>query len=191
MDIDLDLKTDFDPLEIFDEAIRASMVKNQDLVKHNVGVYFQTIPVDAMTGLAAIPYKDAERLNYFKIDFLHLSLLDYFETKEEIRILLSKDPDWNLLQNLEVVKKLFQVHNHFDLLQQVQPNDVETLADVIAMLRPRKRRLLKNYLRDRKKVRPFLYRQDDEDKSSFKKGHAIAYSLNVVLQLHLIKAGIM
>ncbi len=191
MDIDLDLKTDFDPLEIFKGATRASMVKNQDLVKHNVGVYFQTIPVDAMTGLAAIPYKDAERLNYFKIDFLHLSLLDYFESKEEIKILLNKDPDWKLLQNPEVVKKLFQVHNHFDLLQQVQPNDVETLADVIAMLRPRKRGLLKNYLRDRKKVRPFLYRQDDEDKSSFKKGHAIAYSLNVVLQLHLIKAGIM
>ena len=190
MDIDLDLKTDFDPLEIFKEATRASMVKNQDLIKHNVGIYFQTIPVDAMTGLAAIPYKDAERLNYFKIDFLHLSLLDYFESKEEIKILLNKDPDWKLLQNPEVVKKLFQVHNHFDLLQQVQPSDVETLADVIAMLRPRKRGLLKNYLRDRKKVRPFLYRQDDEDKSSFKKGHAIAYSLNVVLQLHLIKGGI-
>ena len=39
MDIDLDLKTDFDPKEIFD-VVRASMVKDNDLVKHNVGVYF-------------------------------------------------------------------------------------------------------------------------------------------------------
>ena len=92
MDIDLDLKTDFDPLELFD-AVRASMIKNDDLIKHNVGVYFQSIPVDSMTGLAAIPYKQAEEEGYFKIDFLHLSLLDVFDSKEEIRELLKLEPE--------------------------------------------------------------------------------------------------
>jgi len=66
MDIDLDLKTDFDPLDLFD-VVRASMVKNDKLAKHNVGVYFQSIPVDSMTGLAAIPYQQAEEAGYLKL----------------------------------------------------------------------------------------------------------------------------
>ena len=45
MDVDIDLATDFDPLDHF-KAIRASMVKNGKLIKHNAGVYFQHIPVD-------------------------------------------------------------------------------------------------------------------------------------------------
>lgn len=191
MDIDLDLKTDFDPLEVFDEAIRASMVKNNELVKHNVGVYFQSIPVDSMTGFAAIPYEQAEEVGYFKIDFLHLSLLDVFETKEEIRELLKLEPDWSLLMRRDVVEKLFQIHRQYDLVSKIGPKSVQELADVLAMMRPGKRILLEKYLKDKEAIRPLLYRQARDDKSSFKKSHSIAYALNIVLQLHLVKGGIL
>ena len=189
MDIDLDLKTDFDPLEIF-EAIRASMVKNNDLVKHNVGVYFQSIPIDKLTGLAAIPYKQAEEEGYFKIDFLHLSLLDVFETKEEIRELLKLEPDWSLLKQSDVVSKLFQIGKQYNLVSNLAPKSVQELADCIALMRPGKRHLVDAYLKDKTLIRDELYRKPDDDKYYFKRGHAISYALNIVLQLHLIKGGV-
>ena len=82
MDIDLDLKTDFDPLDVFD-AVRASMVKNNDLVKHNVGVYFQSIPVDPMTGLAAIPYEQAEEVGYSRLIFCTFHYLTCLNQKQK------------------------------------------------------------------------------------------------------------
>ncbi len=191
MDVDIDFKTDFDPIDYFKEAIRASMVKNGELVKHPAGAYFQSIPVDSITTLSAIPYDKAEEIGYFKIDFLHLSLLDYFDNKQQIRALLKKDPDWSLLQDPSVVAKLFQIHRHYNLLSQVKPKSVEELADCIALIRPGKRALLQSYLKDPSKIRPFIYRQDADDKSAFRKSHSIAYALTIVLQLHLIKAGIM
>jgi DNA polymerase III alpha subunit len=191
MDIDLDLKTDFDPLKIFPEAVRASMIKNNDLIKHNVGVYFQAIPKDKMTGLAAIPYDKAEEEGYFKIDFLHLSLLDDFGSKQEIRDLLDIEPDWNLLQKEEVVEKLFQIRRQFTLVSKLAPKSVIELADCIALMRPGKRHLVDAYLKDKTLIREELYKKPEDGKYYFKKGHAISYALNIVLQLHLIKGGVL
>jgi hypothetical protein len=190
MDVDIDLKTDFDPLTYFSEAVRASMVKNGELVKHPAGAYFQSIPVDPVTGLAAIPFEPAEQLGYFKIDFLHLSTLDYFDNKEQIRKLLKREPNWDLLQDPNVVSKLFQIHKHYRLLAEVKPRSVQALADCIALIRPGKRHLLSAYKKAPDVVRKELYRKQDEG-YSFKKSHAIAYAMTIVLQLHLANAGIL
>ena len=191
MDIDLDLKSDFDPLELFDEAIRASMVKDNKLIKHNVGVYFQSIAVDPVTGFAAIPYEQAEEVGYFKIDFLHLSLLDVFGSKHEIRELLKREPDWSLLMRPDIVPKLFQISKQYDLVSRLAPKSVIELADCIALMRPGKRHLVDAYLKEKTLIRQELYRKPDDGKYYFKKGHAISYALNIVLQLHLIKGGIL
>lgn len=190
-DIDIDLRTDFDPLKYFKDAVRASMVKDSQLTKHPAGAYFQPMPVDKVTGLAAIPYEQAEEMGYFKVDFLHLSLLDCFDNKDQIRTLLKQEPDWSLLEDSDVVEKLFQIHRHYDLISQVKPRSVQELADCIALIRPGKRQFLQAYLKDREKIRPFLYRQGNEDKSAFRVSHSIAYALNIVLQLHLVKGGIL
>jgi DNA polymerase III alpha subunit len=187
MDIDLDFKTTFDPTVVIKQAVPASMVKKNELVKHNCGYYLQEIPRDGVTGFAAIPYEEAETLGYFKIDFLHLSLLDSFTSKDEMRELMKVPPDWSLLLDEKSVEKLFQLAKHYDLLQRVRPTSVIELADCVALIRPAKRQLLNDYLRNKTKTRPLLYRQGTDDKSSFKRAHAIAYSLTIVLQLHLIK----
>lgn len=191
MDIDIDFKSDFDPLDYFDEAVRASMVKKGDLSKHPVGAYFQNMPKDKITGLAAIPYEQAEELGYFKIDFLHLSILDNFENKNEIRALVKVEPDWSLLQNEEVVSKLFQIHRHFKVLDQIKPTSVQELADAISLIRPAKRQLLYAYTKNKELIRQELYKRPDDDQYYFKKSHAISYALTIVLQLHLIKGGVM
>lgn len=188
MDIDIDFSSTFDPRQLMKQAIPASMVKNGQLVKHPCGHYFQTIPVDSHTGLAAIPYEEAEVLGYFKIDFLHLSLLDKFKSKEEIRQLMSKEPNWSLLQNPEHVAKLFQIHKNEKLLRQVKPSSVQELADCIALIRPGKRHLLDQYLRDKSRTRTQLYAKE-ENGYSFKRSHALSYAFTIVLQLHLISRG--
>lgn len=191
MDIDIDTPTAFDPASLFKEAIAASMVRNGELVKHPCGHYFQNISVDPETNLAAIPYEEAENLGYFKIDFLHLSILDFVESKQQLRTLIHKEPNWDLLCDKKVVSKLFQLHRHYDIISKIKPRSVNELADVIALIRPNKRHLLTDYLQDRVKVSPLLYRQKDDDKSSFKRSHAIAYALTVVLQLHLIEQNLL
>lgn len=191
MDIDIDLPSDFDPLEHFDTAIRASMVKDGIIKKHPVGVYFQHMAEDKISGLSAIPYEEAEELGFLKIDFLHLTLLDHFGSKEEIQQLLKVEPDWLLLQRPDVVRRLFQIHQHFDVIARVRPQSVQELADCIALIRPAKRGLLEPYLKDKEAVRPHLYTKPENDRYYFKHGHAIAYALNIVLQLHLIKGGLL
>ena len=190
MDIDIDFPTDFDPLDYFDQAVRASMVKNDKLTKHPCGAYLQNIPVDNISGLSAIPHNEAEELGYFKVDFLHLSLLDNFDTKDQIRKLAQIEPDWNLLQDEDIVGKLFQIHRHYNILAKVKPTSVQELADCISLIRPGKRQLLEPYTKDKNAIRQELYRNPGDDQYYFKKSHAIAYALTIVLQLHLIKGGI-
>lgn len=188
MDIDIDFQTTFDPRRIMRQAVAASMVKNNDLVKHPCGHYFQAIPVDKYTDLAAIPYEEAEALGYFKIDFLHLSTLDNFKSKDEIRRLLTVEPDWSLLHDPEVVAKLFQISKHHALILKIKPQTVQELADCIALIRPGKRHLIDQYPRNKDAVRKELYRKT-EDGYAFKRSHAISYALTIVLQLHLIARG--
>ena len=140
--------------------------------------------------MAAIPYGEAEKLGYLKIDFLHLGLLNNFTSRGEIDALVNAEPNWGLLTIAEHQKKLFQLAKHGDVLDVVKPKNIETLADVLALIRPGKKQLLKLYMAQRESTRKMLYAAD-ESGYSFKKSHAIAYALNVVLQLHLIEAGLL
>lgn len=189
MDIDIDLRTDFDPRTIMKQAIPASMVKNDELSKHPCGHYLQTMPVDSHTGLAAIPHKEAEQFGFFKFDFLHLSVLDHFSSKQEIRKLINEEPDWDLLLDEEQVAKLFQISKHPDLIAKLKPRSIVELADAIALVRPGKRHLIPAYIRgDKKSAKAELYTKT-EDSYSYKRGHAISYALTIILQLHLIAQG--
>lgn len=195
MDVDLDCQTSFNPKTIFPQITRASVLnKKKELIPHACGVYFQPIPTDPISNLAAIPYEQAEELGYEKIDFLHLSLLDNFESNEEIDYLLSKEPDWNMLLDPDVVGKLFHLGTrndegklkHFPMLLKVAPRSVQQLADCLALIRPGKGVLLDRYVKSPSNTRDLLYKQDNGS-YAFKRSHAIAYALNIVLQLHLIK----
>lgn len=182
MDIDIDLKTTFNPDEHF-SITHASMNEHGELRKHPAGVYFQDIPKDKKTGLAAITYKESEDAGYTKIDFLHLSLLNDFNNKAEIRQLLKTEPDWSLLEDEEVVKTLFHIGNHGDLVKLIQPKSVLELSDILALMRPGKMKLLEEYMESPEKTRKELYTK--RINSDMRKSHTIPYALLIVLQLHL------
>lgn len=146
------------------------------------------MPQDPMTGLAAIPYTAAFDYGYIKVDLLHLTILDSFSSKAEVRKLMNTEPDWNLLDREDIVSELFQLSKHFDLINRIRPRNVDELADTIALIRPGKRYLLDEYLVSRATAREFLYKPPlDKNVNWFKKSHAIAYAFNVILQLHKIK----
>ena len=72
-DIDIDFTDRDSALKLF-KHVGASRVENDRLVKHNTGVYLHEVPVNALTGLCAVPYDTAEERKYFKIDFLNVGL---------------------------------------------------------------------------------------------------------------------
>lgn len=189
MDIDIDVRPDTDISKLFPSAVRASTVENGILKPHIVGYYFQNVPVDATTGLSAIPYDSAEDFNLFKIDMLHLNILDLFENKAQIRKLLKREPDWRLLEDPDVVSKLFHLGKHFDTVRKLKPRSIDDLADALAIIRPNKKNLIDKYNRDKSSVRKELYIKHDP--SDLRKSHAIPYAMLIVLQLHLIKANIL
>lgn len=184
MDIDIDTPTTFDPTEIFPNVVPASIINAGKFKKHPAGVYFQQVPVEPTQKIAALPYNIAPHFDIFKVDFLHLSLLDVFESKQQIRELMSKEPDWQMLQDEDVVAELFQLKNHFDVLHYIQPRSVQELADCVALIRPGKRHLMDQYKTNPERARKELYQQP-LPKGCFKKAHAIAYAFNIILQMHM------
>lgn len=187
MDIDIDLQRRFKPATIFPTVVRASMVQKDVLVPHPCGHYLQHVAVDSNTKLAAIPYSVAEDLGYFKFDFLHLSVLDHFNSKQEIRTLLKIEPEWQLLNDRKTVEKLFHIRQHYDLVNKISPTTIQELADCIALIRPGKKRLLHQYLNDKITIRNTELYTKSDDQYSFKRSHAISYAMTIVLQLHLVK----
>lgn len=186
MDIDIDVSPNFSK-STFPWA-RASVIRDGMLTPHPCGMYPQAIPVDRLTKLSAIPYDIAEDFGYLKIDFLNLNVYTNFKTRAEIDELLTKEPDWTLLQLPSNHPKLFQLANHGDLLVKLHPKNILELADVLALIRPGKKQLLSLYLKDQKLTRALLWSHDSTG-YSFKKSHALGYAYVIWLQLHLIEQG--
>jgi len=148
MDVDIDVDPRFKPASIFKTWPRAAVLKDGKLTAHPCGVYPQRIAVDPLTGLAAIPYDQAEDIGYLKVDFLHLNVYQHFKNRAEIEELLKKDPDWSLVRVPSVQAKLFQLAKQGDLLNDLKPTSIEELADVMALIRPGKRNLLGLYKKE-------------------------------------------
>jgi DNA polymerase III alpha subunit len=188
LDVDIDCPPAFKPASIFKNWPRASILRDGKLTPHPCGVYPQKMATDPVTGLAAIPYDQAEDIGYLKVDFLHLTVYQHFTSREEIDDLVKKEPDWSLLQVPSMQTKLFQLAKHGELLSKLKPKSIMELADIMALIRPGKRQFIGLYEKERVSARRLLY-ATDETGYSFKKSHALAYSYVVVLQLHLLEQG--
>ena len=189
MDIDFDCPSSFVPSEHF-SVVRASLVSNDELRPHNCGTYIHKVPVDPQTGLCSIPYKEATLIGFEKIDFLHLKILDNL-TYEQLNELRSKEPDWSLLQNEEVVQTLFHLGTkdefgklkYLMMLRTIKPNSLEEVADCLALIRPSKSHLINKYIKNKQLCRKELYDQQ-VDSYTFKRSHAFSYALNIAIQLN-------
>jgi DNA polymerase III alpha subunit len=181
-DIDIDFLDRAQALELFDH-VPASRLDDNKLVKHNTGVYFHPVPVDPITGLCQISYEQAEEQGYFKIDFLNVGIYKGVRNEAHLIQLMETEPLWDLLQDNDFIQNLFHVNGHGSILRQMAPKSIEQLAAVLAMIRPAKRYLIgKEWTTVMKEV----WIKPENDEYFFKKSHATAYAVAVVVQMNLI-----
>ncbi len=181
-DIDIDI-LDRDKILDLIKHVPASIKKNGTYTKHNSGVYVSEIPYDPVSNLASLDYKEAEERGYFKLDFLNNSLYSGVRNEDHLNELSNKEPVWELLEHTEIVEQLAHVHSHIDVLRILKPKSIVELAEVLAIIRPAKRHLL-NKSSDIIKENVWLKPVDNS--YYFKKAHAIAYAMSIVVQLNLI-----
>src|SRR6056297_3410791 len=139
-DIDIDLY-DRDTLLKKLAYVDASIKRDDEFVKHNTGVYFQNIPFDPLTGFATLDHKEAEEYGYMKIDFLNNSVYKGIESEEHLTRLVSTEPMWDMLDDEDIIEKLFHIGQYADLVKEMRPRNVEQLAMLLAVIRPGKAHL--------------------------------------------------
>ena len=180
-DIDIDVLSRELVLEKL-QHIPASINKNGIYTKHNSGVYVSKIPHDPVSNLASIEYKESEERGYFKLDFLNNSLYDGVRDEAHLISLMEQEPVWDLFQHEEVVQNLAHVSNHIEVLRALKPQSVEELAEVLAIIRPAKRHLLNE---SKETIKSQVWEKPTDDSYYFKKAHAVAYAVSIVVQLNL------
>jgi hypothetical protein len=181
-DIDIDFVDRNQALELFD-YILASRTENDRLLKHNTGIYLHRVPVNAKTGLCAIPYDQAEQFGYFKIDFLNANVYKGIKDREHLKKLMEQPPLWDLLEDQKFLDLLFHVNGHLDILKIMKPRSIEQLAAVLAVIRPAKRYLIG---KDWKTVLNEVWKKPEGNEYYWKKSHAFAYAAAVIVQMNLI-----
>lgn len=179
-DIDIDV-ADRNKLLRLIKNTPAMIERDNKRVKHNTGVYFHEVPENPFNGLCTVDYKKAEGLGYFKLDILNVNIYEKIKDTKELESLLSMEPMWELLEHEDVVKQCFHIHNHFDVVKKMKPKSVDQLAAVLAVIRPAKRHLLgKNW----DIVMSDVWKKPKDNSYYFKKAHAHAYALAIVVQLN-------
>jgi DNA polymerase III alpha subunit len=152
--------------------------------KHNTGIYCHNIPHNPITGVSTIDYKEAEDRGYFKIDFLNVMIYKDVRDNDHLLQLMGTEPIWELLLQEDFINLLFHINGHIDILRQMQPTSVEQLAAVLAMIRPAKRYLIG---KEWTTVMTEIWEHSDTDVGyAFRKSHAVAYAMAIVVQMNLI-----
>ena len=181
-DIDIDFVDRNSALQLF-KHIPASRIDNDRLVKHNTGVYLHNVPTSAVEAVCSVPYDHTVAEEYFKIDFLNVGIYKGVRDETHLIQLMETEPLWDLLEQEEFVNLLFHVNGHGFILQEMKPKNVEQLAAILAMIRPAKRYLIG---KDWTTVMTEVWTKPENDEYLFKKSHATAYAVAVVVQMNLI-----
>lgn len=175
-DIDIDFYDRDKALEKLTN-VRASLSKNGELQPHPSGFYFQNIPVDPITGLAAIDDEMASNLGLFKIDFLNASMYEGIEDEDHLNLLLSIEPNWSLLSDQTVVEQLPHISGYYDLINKYPVQSIEDLATFLALIR-RKHKWYKDKTWTQIKNTIWDKISDDEG-YFFKRSHSFAYAVAI------------
>jgi len=181
-DIDIDFVDRDQALKLF-KHIRASRIEDGSLVKHNTGVYFHEVPMNAENGMCAVPYEEAEERGYFKIDFLNVSIYKGIRDEEHLKKLMETEPLWDLLEQEEFTDLLFHVNGHSSLMKQMKPRSIEELAMCLSLIRPGKRHLQGKTWSE---IGAEIWKKPTNGDYYFKKSHAVAYATAVAVQMNLI-----
>jgi DNA polymerase III alpha subunit len=182
-DIDIDFADRSKILEIIKHVPAAIKDNNGTFKKHNTGVYCHSIPYNPLTGLSSFEYKEAEDRGYFKIDFLNVGIYEKVKNEEHLLSLMNQEPLWDLLEQDDFTNLLFHVNGYGNLLRKLKPTSVVQLAACLALIRPGKKHLQDETWDNIMKT---IWDKPASGEYHFKKAHAVAYAMAVVVQMNLI-----
>lgn len=197
-DVDLDVKDRDRAVQLFDSITASQLDQHGNLTRHKSGLYFQNIPVDPITGYAAFPYDIAEPLGYYKIDFLPYHIYDGVKSETHLNKLLARaqgdEFPWGWFQeerfytNDEPHLQVTQLGRQLGLCRRYPPKSVEDLAILNALIRPRKKYLIGETWDT---IRELVWEKIPEEEGYFfKKSHAVAFALAILVHIQLIDATI-
>jgi len=182
-DIDIDL-ADRDQLLQLIRVVPASQHTQEQIRKHNSGVYVTDIPWDPVNQCSAIDYETAEQLGYFKIDLLNMTVYQLIRDQAHYDQMLCAQPSWERLwQDPDWAKQLVHVGNYTKLLQTMRPDSIPRMAAFISIIRPGKAHLQN---KDWETVFASVWDGDNSQGFVFKKSHAISYAALVALHMNLL-----
>jgi hypothetical protein len=155
-----------------------------DQRRHNSGIYVTDIPYDPVNDCAAIDYKQAEKLGYFKIDLLNMSVYELIKSTEHYEEMLAMEPPWERLwTDNEFACKLVHVGGSIHLLKSMKPDSIPRMAAFISIIRPGKAHLQNKPWAE---VFESVWDGDDSKGFVFKHAHAIGYAVLVSLHMNLL-----
>lgn len=182
-DIDLDFADRSQILNLIKHTL-AMQVTNGQVRNHNSGVYVTDIPYDPVHECAAIDYETAEKLGYFKIDFLNMSVYQLVKSPDHYEEMLAREPNWERLwTDTTWASQLAHVGNYTELLKTMRPDSIPRMAAFISIIRPGKAHLQN---RPWKEVFDSVWDGDNSRGFTFKKSHAISYARLVALHMNLL-----
>lgn len=182
-DVDIDLGNRDNILQHI-KHIPASMRNVTPNRKHATGIHVTDIPYDPEYNMASIDYTDAENRGYLKLDLLNVHVYNQVKNEEHL-VRLMKEPNWEKLTSQTFVRKLIHLGNQWhNLLQMPEPiNSIPRLAMFLGAIRPGKKDLIgKNW----KEISETVW-DKTADGYSFKKSHAVAYAMLVVVHMNLLE----
>ena len=150
-------------------------------------MYFHAVPEHPVTKHASIDYKVAEDRGYFKIDCLNVNIYKDVKSEQELVELMIQEPDWDMLKDPKTVENLFHLNGHFNIVSKLEPKTIEQLAAVLAMIRPAKRHLIGKTWEE---ILSEVWIKPTNGEYFFKKAHAFAYAVSVVVHMNLICEGL-
>lgn len=182
-DIDIDFADRNQLLELIRHTPARQLHQGQ-VRRHNSGIYVTDIPHDPVNQCAAVDYKVAEELGYFKIDLLNMSVYQLIASPEHYATALAQEPNWTALwTDSEWTKQLVHVGNYTDLLKEMRPDSIPRMAAFISIIRPGKAHLQKQPWNT---VFETVWDGDESKGYTFKKSHSISYAMLVALHMNLL-----
>ncbi len=166
--------------------VNAAIIDQDQIRRHNTGVYCQQIPYNALTNTANIDYGQAELRGYFKLDFLNVSIYNQIQDETHLNRLLSNEPDWDRLYDPEFCSKLIHIGNHYDTLIAMPEavTSIQRMAMFLAVIRPAKRHLIG---KPWDQVEKTIWEKPTDGTYYFKHSHSIGYAHLVVVNMNLLR----
>lgn len=181
MDIDIDLGNREELLKLI-KHVPAAIHRENEIVKHNTGVYANPIPADPFTTLSNIDFHAAEDIGYIKLDLLNVHVYNQVKSEAHLNELIAREPMWEMLRHKEFVDQLIHLNNHYDIVQKHFPDTLDKLAMVLAIIRPSKRYLIGKTWRE---INAEIWNKPAEG-YYFKKAHAYGYAQLVWVHMNLL-----